>query len=251
MRFGQLEYLVWSPKNKEDKDMKVVGVISSSNLNGNTAALVRQALKGAEEEGASVTEMYLPKYRIEFCTGCAKCMAEGSCHIPDEFESLKRVIYDADGIILSSPTYGGSPNAMIKRFIERLGMYERFTSSLGGKHVIGISTCSSMGAKGVARNLVLLVSNGIFKRGYISGILGVGQHGKIITENVKVLRKAHELGRKMARDIKNGKTYPLQNSIGRLINQIFVKPMFRSALIKQKEGMLKAVFTNLHQRGLI
>jgi multimeric flavodoxin WrbA len=231
--------------------MKIVGVISSPNMNGNSAALARETLKGAAAEGADVIEIYLPNYRVEFCTGCSRCMAEGSCPIPDEFEPLKSILYDADGIILSTPTYGGGPNAMIKRFIERLGMYERFTSSLGGKYVIGISTCSSTGAGRVARNLVLLVSNGIFKRGYISGVLSVGLRGRKITENITALKKAHKLGRKIVSDIKNGTKYPFQNLAGRFMNYCFVKPLFRNTLMKYKEGMLKAVFINLQQKGLI
>jgi multimeric flavodoxin WrbA len=230
--------------------MKIVGVISSPHFNGNTATLVREALRNAEAEGATVTEVFLPNYQIEFCKACSKCMADGKCPIPDDFEALKTLIYQADGIIWSSPTYAGAPNAMLKRLIERFGMYERLTSSFGGKYTVGISTCSSMGAKNVAKNLAVLASSGIFQRGYVSGILGVGLRGKEVAQDTNILRKARKLGRKISQDIKKGKKYPLQNWQGRLINYFLLKPIFRGAILKNKET-LKAVYNNLEQRGLI
>ena len=40
------------------KEIKVIGVISSARVNGNTVTLVREPLKGAEDEGATVTEIF-------------------------------------------------------------------------------------------------------------------------------------------------------------------------------------------------
>jgi hypothetical protein len=79
--------------------IQVVGVMSSARLNGNTATLVREALRGAEEEGAWTTEIALPKYQINFCQGCLRCMAEGRCPAPDDFEPLRELLSDANGII--------------------------------------------------------------------------------------------------------------------------------------------------------
>lgn len=232
------------------KDIKIVGVISSSHFKGNSATLVREALKGAEEEGASVTEIFLPKHRIEFCTGCMKCLEE-KCHFSDDFEALRKLLYNADGIIWGSPTFAVAPNAIMKNFIDRLGMFERFTSSLGGKHMAGISTAGSMGAKKVAKGLTSIATDGIFQRGYMSGILGVSIGGGNILEDVNTLRKAHELGKKITMDIKNDKNYSLQNPFGRLINHFFVKPHFLKVILTNKEGRMKAVYNNLTQRGLI
>lgn len=233
-----------------EKNIKIVGVISSCHFNGNSATLVRATLKGAEEEGASVTEIYLPKYKIEFCTGCMKCL-ESKCPFSDDFEGLKKLIYDADGIIWGSPTFSVAPNAIMKNFIDRLGIFERFTSSLGDKHMVGVSTAGSMGAKKVAKGLTEFATGSIFQRGYMSGILGVSIGGGDILEDTITLNKAHQLGKKITKDIKNNKSYPLQNLFGRLINNYFVKPHFLKVILINKEGKMKAVYNNLSQRGLI
>jgi multimeric flavodoxin WrbA len=232
--------------------IKIVAIISSSKSHGNTVTLVREALKGAIEEGAEIQEIFLPQYNIEFCTGCFRCMSEGKCPFSDDFETLKTLLKEADGIIFGSPTYAASPNAMMKRFSERLGMFERFTSEVfGGKYVVGISTAGSMGAKKVANDLVGFPKNGIFKRGYVSGTLGIGVGPNSVTENPEALHKAHELGKKIVRDIKNGETYPLQNVFGRMFIGSILKPRFRKIITSDSEGRMKGVYTNLFQRGLL
>ena len=40
--------------------MKITGIISSMNRNGNSATLLRNALNGAADSGADVEEIYLP-----------------------------------------------------------------------------------------------------------------------------------------------------------------------------------------------
>ncbi|VBB07549.1 nadph-dependent fmn reductase [Lucifera butyrica] len=233
-----------------NRSIKIVGVISSSHHNGNSATLAREALKGAAEEGAQVTEIYLPKQRVEFCTGCLKCL-EGKCPFSDDFETLRKLVYEADGIIFSSPTFATAPNAIMKNFIDRLGMYERFTSSLGGKYIVGIATAGHTGAKKVAMGLTCLARDGIFKRGYVSGILGINIGSDRVVNDAGKLMLARNLGKKITRDIKTYNKYPFQNLIGRWINCLFVRPHFYKVILKNKDGSMKAVYNNLSQRGLI
>ncbi|WML32788.1 flavodoxin family protein [Clostridium sp. OS1-26] len=238
------------------KDIKVVGVISSARFNGNTATLVREALKGAEEEGASVTEIFLPKYKLEFCTGCLTCTMEGKCPILDGFEEIRKLIYEADGIILGSPTYGMEYNAIMKCFFERLGPYTLYASLLGGKYGAGISTSYNRNAvKKVAKSLTGMFKFGIFERSYVSGFLGVytmvkGVEKKVC-ESTDDLKKAHALGRKITRDIKSSNKYPFQNLILKLVTALYIKPIFQKYILQNKEEKERATYNSLLQRGLI
>jgi multimeric flavodoxin WrbA len=144
-----------------------------------------------------------------------------------------------------------APNAIMKNFIDRLGMYERFTSSLGGKYMAGISTAGAMGAKQVATRLACMARDSIFKRGYLSGSLGVSIGAGRVMDNADQLLLARNLGRKITQDIKNHKKYLFQNLFGRLINYLFVKPNFYKVILKNRAGSMKAVYDNLSQRGLI
>jgi multimeric flavodoxin WrbA len=233
--------------------MTIVGVISSLNHDGNSATLLREALRGAAEEGASVREIFLPQYDIAFCSGCSTCMATGSCRHADDFEPLKAQLAAADGIILSSPTYAGACSAMMKRFLERIGMFERFTSSvLGGKYVVAIATGKIMGANKVAGYLAGFGRDSVLQRGYVSGTLGIILRGvKPASENPDALRKAHALGKKIAGDVKMKKTYPLQNLFGRMLHALFLRRFFKKAAIDYKDGPMKGVYENLRGRGLV
>ena len=235
-----------------EKQIKIIGIVSSPRLNGNTAVLAREALKGAEAAGAKTMEIFLKNHRIEFCRGCSACMAQGGCVISDEFAALKKELAAADGIILASPNYANSFNAIMKQFLERLGLFEFLTSSLlGGRYVAGISTAGGAGAGKVARELTGLAGKGIFKRGYISGALGVNLNTRQISECPAELQKARSLGVKMVMDIQYGRTYPLQNLFSRMITALFVKPNFKRFINNGKQNRLKAVYENLSARALI
>jgi len=232
------------------KDIKIVALISSGKINGNSARLAREALKGSEKEGATVMEVFLPKYNLDYCTGCLACI-KGKCPINDDFEELKKLVHDADGIILSSPTFAGAANARMKNFIDRIGLFENMTSSLfGGKYVVGISTAGSMGAKKVAKGLAYIVTGSSFKRGYVSGFLGV-KLGPRDVKDTNGYSLANELGRKITRDIKNNKKYHLQNLFVRMINYFILKPSYRKIILKGKEDNFKSVYSNLRERGLV
>jgi len=232
--------------------MLVIGIISSPHPEGSSAALTRGALKGAAAAGATVEEVYLPGYRIDFCQDCGHCLTEGGCVLSDDFEDLKRRLQAADGIILSSPVYAGSYSAMLKRFFERLGMYEFLTSSLGGKHLAGIATAAGGGAGKVAKAIVAPLSSGVFQRCYVSGTLGVSVGGgRAASDNQSALRQAYELGQKLVADISKGNRHPGQNLPNRLLSQYVIRPQFKKAIAAHRDGRLRAVYRNLKQRSLI
>ena len=232
--------------------MKVVGVISSANFHGHGATLVREALEAAAAEGAVTEEIFLPKFRIEFCLGCLRCLAEGKCHQADDFESLRSLLHEADGIILGAPTFGAAPNARMKNFLDRLGMFEYVTGSLGGRHLAAISTASSPAAAGkVAKSLAGLLASGVFGRAYISGTMGAKARGQGNQPDAASLRKARTLGRRLASDIRHGRKHRVRALPRTLLNRLMLRPMFRGAILKYKEGMMRGVYCHLKEKGLI
>ncbi len=232
--------------------MKIVGVTSSANFNGNGATLVRAALKGAEAEGAQTVEIFLARHKIDFCLGCQRCMAEGRCPLPDDFETLRKILGEADGIIFGAPTFGSAPNARMKNLLDRFGLFEYFTASLGGKYLAAISTASRpAAARKTAAMIPRLLAGGVFKRGFVSGVMGAKAQPKGMPVEARDLKRAAGLGRRLASDVKNGRRYPWQFPFRRLMNRYVLKPGFRAAVLKYKDDMMKGVFANLSERGMI
>ena len=230
--------------------MKVVGVIGSPHADGSGAALVRSGLAGARESGATVNEVFLSDNRMEFCRDYRACMKSGRCCIEDDFHKVRALLIDADGIILSSPTYGAAMNARIKNLFDRLGQYAYLTSSLGGKYVVGIATASSFGAKKVARQLTAGVQKSVFRRGYVSGTLGVHLRGKHVSSLSGAMQTAASLGRGIVADFQAKRTFPLQNLLGRLPNALIMRPMIRKAIEQNKEVM-SGVHQELVRLGIL
>jgi len=232
--------------------MKVVGVISSANGHGNSAALLREALDGAREAGAEIEEVFLPDLDIGFCKGCMTCSRTASCVLDDDFGRLRQTLLEADGIILSSPTYGAAPCARMKNMIDRLGMFEYLTSSVfGGKYVAAISTCASFGAKATVGGLTHLPLGSVFERGYVSGKLAAKvSGGRSADESPQYMRRARRLGSRVVEDFRASRRYPMQGGFRRVVNSA-MRPMMAKAIADHRDGEMRGVYANLAGRGLI
>ncbi|MDP4152233.1 MAG: flavodoxin family protein [Bacillota bacterium] len=233
------------------KEIKVAAVISSAHFSGNGAELAREVLKGAKSRGADTEEIFLQRRELKYCTGCLKCISGGHCPIQDDFEEIRKLLYAADGIVLCSPTFGGTINAAMKNLFDRLGMFERCTSMLGGKYVIGLSTASNeSAAKKTAKELAKGISLGTFKRSMTSGIIGASILPDGIAKNSVCLADAFKMGEKLVDDIITGKKYHTQNIAGRVIMHKIVRPIMYSYIVDNRENTTKAVYENLCDRGL-
>ena len=103
---------------------KIIAINCSPRSTWNTAALVREAAKGAEEQGAEVKVIDL--YKLEKFTGCVSCFGcklpdnLGKCICKDGLYAVLEEIRDADGLIIGSPNYLGDMTAGFRALYERL-----------------------------------------------------------------------------------------------------------------------------------
>jgi multimeric flavodoxin WrbA len=244
--------------------MKIVAINGSPNRTGNTAKLVREALASAEESGAEeaggrstgveVEHVFLADHRLAYCRGCLSngtrkfCMSAGRCIIPDDMETLKEKLYEADGVVFASPSYGIEPTARMKNFItDRLGLYAVYTSALREKYFAGISTAGAIGAGTVAKKLARTFSTGFFGRGYVSGWLGVSVGNGEVSDSGPAIDRARELGRKMARDIARRRRYPFQALGKRIITRL----MIVRNILAHRETSMRAVYETLTAQGVL
>ena len=103
---------------------RIVAINASPRTNWNTASLVREAVKGAQSEGAQVQVFDL--YRLEKYSGCLSCFSckrtpnEGRCIVRDGLAPVLEAIRSADGLILGTPNYLGDVSAGFRALYERL-----------------------------------------------------------------------------------------------------------------------------------
>jgi len=104
--------------------MNVVAVNGSARKGGNTAQLIEAALAPIREAGIECEFVELAGKDVRGCIACRKCFdaRDRQCHGRSDFvnEVLPK-LWDADAIILGSPTYFGDLTAEMKALVERAG----------------------------------------------------------------------------------------------------------------------------------
>ncbi|HID47474.1 MAG TPA: flavodoxin family protein [Methanothermococcus okinawensis] len=119
--------------------MKVVG-ISGSPRNGNTAFLVKEALKAVEEEGIETQYISLAGKKLNPCLACDGCKKEGKCVVMDDINDILEEMVGAEGVIIGSPVYFGGVSAQLKMLFDRSRPYRRgfkLKNKVGGAIAVG------------------------------------------------------------------------------------------------------------------
>jgi len=104
---------------------KVIIINGSPRKNGNTAKMLKEAQKGAEETGAEVEYFNLYDYDFKGCRSCFVCKLKGNktgglCAIKDEAKPILEKILQADAVIMGSPIYYSYPTGVFRMLMERM-----------------------------------------------------------------------------------------------------------------------------------
>ena len=105
--------------------MKVIAINGSPRKNWNTATLLKNALEGAESEGAVTELIQLYDLNYKGCKSCFSCKIRGgksygSCAVNDDLTSIFMKVEESDALILGSPIYLGTVTGEMRSFMERL-----------------------------------------------------------------------------------------------------------------------------------
>ncbi|MDD5338887.1 MAG: flavodoxin family protein [Dehalococcoidales bacterium] len=82
--------------------MKVLGIMGSPRLGGNSDLLLDEALKGASEAGAEAEKILVDRMKIAPCKEIYHCLVDGTCPLKDDMQGIYPKILAADVIIVAS-----------------------------------------------------------------------------------------------------------------------------------------------------
>ncbi len=99
--------------------MKILGILGSPRVGGNSDILLDQALAGAKAAGAEVEKIILCRKKISGCLACEKCNEGGVCAVKDDMPEIHQKILEADGIIHSVPVYFWAMTSQMKAYLDR------------------------------------------------------------------------------------------------------------------------------------
>jgi len=99
--------------------LKVLGIMGSPRMKGNTDLLLDEALKGAESQGAEVEKILVDKLQIAPCKEYYACLRDGKCVIKDDMDGIYDKLLAADAVIIASPMFFYNVSAQLMLLISR------------------------------------------------------------------------------------------------------------------------------------
>lgn len=99
--------------------MKVLGIMGSPRIKGNTDLLLEEALKGAKIQGAEVEKIVVDKLKIAPCKEYLGCFKDGNCVIRDDMDEIYPKLLEADVVIIASPMFFYGVSSQAKALIDR------------------------------------------------------------------------------------------------------------------------------------
>jgi multimeric flavodoxin WrbA len=99
--------------------LKVLGIMGSPRIKGNTDLLLEEALKGAKSQGAEVEKIVVDKLKISPCKEYLGCFRDGNCVIRDDMDDIYPKLLGADVVIIASPMFFYGVSSQAKALIDR------------------------------------------------------------------------------------------------------------------------------------
>lgn len=104
--------------------MKIIAFNGSPRRNGNTAKLLKEALRGAAASGADTEYVDLYSLNYKGCISCFYCKRKdkdhGTCIVKDDLSPFLTKAKEADALLFGSPIYFLSLTSGMHAFLERL-----------------------------------------------------------------------------------------------------------------------------------
>ena len=109
---------------------KVLLLNGSPNADGCTATALNEMITVFGEEGIETEIFQVGNRNIRGCVSCGYCSKNGKCVVNDLVNEVAGKFEAADGLVVGSPVYYGSPNGTILSFMDRLFYSTSFTKHM-------------------------------------------------------------------------------------------------------------------------
>jgi multimeric flavodoxin WrbA len=184
---------------------KIVVVMGSPRKEGNSAALAKQVVAGAESKGAEVESFYLHGMDIQPCRACDSCREETdrACVIEDDMQILYPRIRGADAVVIASPIYWFTVSAQTKLFMDRLyalgGPEEEYPALVGKRIGILLAYGDADAFVSGAVNALRTFQDALnYVKAEIAGtVYGTALEPGEIEKNQDLMKKAYALGEQL------------------------------------------------------
>ncbi len=102
---------------------KVIALLGSPLPDGNTARLLDEAIRGAEEAGCDVERIVAAHLDIAPCMEIFYCQENETCEIRDEMIGMYDKFREMDGLIIATPVMTMGIPGRLKSFMDRFQVF--------------------------------------------------------------------------------------------------------------------------------
>jgi multimeric flavodoxin WrbA len=183
--------------------MRIIGVVCSPRVGGNTEILVKEAMSGAKQEGADTSLLFIRGKNIKPCDGCFGCHG-GQCHIKDDMQEINNSLINMDGILIGTPLYWTLPG-QAATFLDRtlpLALTGRLANKVGGAIVVAARYAGETVAALLRRYYAYchMIT--------MDWVVGYALNKGDVVKDEAAMKASFEVGRMMALFVKNGNKLP-------------------------------------------
>jgi multimeric flavodoxin WrbA len=191
--------------------MKILGIMGSPRIGGNSDVLLDEALAGAKDAGGEVEKIVLCQKKISGCLNCEKCNETGLCVVKDDMPEIHKKILEADGIIHSCPVYFWAMTAQMKAYLDRWCAFfdaewrwhKHVYPKMKGKRIGLITVCGDTNVSTADPIVHSFKTTADFsKLRWIGAVMASASARGEIAKNEKSKREAYELGQKAVQGAK-------------------------------------------------
>ncbi len=184
--------------------MKIVAIVGSPRLNGNTSHLVDRALEEAAGLGADTEKVILSQYEVKPCLGHDNCASYKACLQQDDTGWILDKFREADGVFLATPVYYYNVSSQMKAFIDRNYFIYKHDQKYKARAVGIIIVAEQEGIKDTLHTLKQFTGDLDVGEDRIFIASGYANRIGDAEKNPQLVADARELGRRMAESLKDG-----------------------------------------------
>lgn len=183
--------------------MKVIAFNGSARKDGNTAILLNYVLSELQNEGIETELLQLAGHEIRGCMACYKCFKnkDGRCVVDtDILNECVGKMFEADGILLGSPTYFSDVTTEMKALIDRAGFVTRANGHAlkrkAGAAVVAVRRAGSIHAFDTINHFFLINQMIVPASSYWN--IGIGREKGDVEKDEEGIQIMKTLGQNMA-----------------------------------------------------
>jgi len=181
--------------------LKLLAIVGSPRLKGNTNYLVDQALEEAARLGADTDKIVLSQYEVNPCLGHDDCASFESCLQKDDAGWILDKFREADGVILATPVYYYNVSAQMKAFIDRNYFLYKHDQKYKARVVGIIIVAEQIGIEDTLHTLRQFTDDFDVNENGIFIITGYANKLGDAKNNLPLVEDARKLGRQMAESL--------------------------------------------------